>query len=679
MGSNDVLAPILTPGQAVALLAAYIGAATGNSLPDDPYPFTVGSVHTLLELSGGNVRRLLQQAWEVFDQAPRGKPILPALVGRTAGRGRGRITKGEARLAIEGVMFETGVTFERDWRADGIEADYAVPGSDPQVMIRISRAAFADDEAVQALRHANLIQQMQRAGLTVRVVLVVLGYCSPDVLSELEQVAHDVIVYDGPRAAERLRPILSQLPGRDAPVTAIDSDRLEGAIDVLQQTTEARDQEVSGLRAEFDTLLERFAQAAEPSGRSAWTQRQQQLRDRIRDERKDRGRQEFADLEAAHATAERDRRTRFLVAGSLGGILLVVLGAIMGSSQAAAGQGLGGALAGIGVITVMVFYARVSLRRPWGPGHLIALGTGIFAGAIGAFTFAEATSALDGFSGSTWFSLGLPVTQGLLITLGVLLACACVLTGFSLLETRQTRDLGRAADSIERLGQAARSYAQGVTVSRNPLVRASARRREMLTREDPHFRYAGVITAGQDRPAGFDVALARLFTTEPTVIVRRAAARTLGAADSDLVRDVIRDGIKAGVPESVYLVEAAPADVISWVVAKPFPESPATLLARVRQAAPDSTRLLTVVAEAADVNVEEPLLDLLRHWYRNEREIKSHQLPERFLRRAAALLSPFDKGGMGTFDELAMIPDIDDMYLFYEQLIFYREQVPRNE
>jgi hypothetical protein len=679
VGGNDVLAPVLTPDQAVALLAAYIGAVTGNSLPDDPYPFTVGSVHILLELSGGNVRRLLQQAWEVFDQAPRGKPILQSLVERTAGRGRGRITKGEAKLAIEAVMFEAGVTFQRDWRANGIQADYAVPVSEPRVMIRISQAAFADDEAVEALRHANLIQQMQRAGLTIRVVLVVLGYCSPDVLGQLEQVAHDVIVYDGPPAAERLRPILSQLAGRDATETVIDNDRLEGAIDVLERTTEARDQEMNALRSEFDTLLQRFAQAAEPSGRSAWTQRQQQLRDRIRDERKDRGRQEFTDLEAAHATAERDRRIRFLVAGILGGVLLLVLGLITGSWAAAAGQGLGGALIAVCILSVMLFYVQLPRRRAWALGHLIALGSGLFAGAIGTFTFLEATSALNSFSGGTWYSFGRPVTQSLLITLGILLACACGLAGFSLLETRRTRDLGRSADSIERLGQAARSYAQGVALSRHPLLRASARRRELLTREDPHFRYAGVITAGPDRLAGYDAALARLFMTEPTVIVRRAAARALGTADSDLVQDVLRDGIDAGIPESVYLVEAAPADVISRVVAEPFPESPAILLSRVRHAAPDSTRLLTVVAEAADLKVAEPLLDLLRHWYRNEREIKSHQLPERFLRRAAALLSPFDKDGLGTFDELAIRPDIDDVYLFYEQLIFYREQAPRDE
>jgi hypothetical protein len=661
VGGNDVLAPILTPDQAVALLAAYIGVVTGTTVPDDPHPFTVGAVHTLLELSGGNIRRLLQQAWEVVDQAPRGEPILPAFVERTADRGRGRITKGEAKLAIEGVLFEADVAFERDWRLNSIQADYAVPVPEPRVLIRISQAAFADDEVREALRHANLIQQVQREGLTARVVLIVLGYCSPDVLGQLEQAAHDVIVYDGPSAAERLRPIVSQLLSRDASVAAVDSGRLEGAIDVLQRTTEVRDQEVSALRGELSTLLDRFAQAAEPSGRSVWTQRQQQLRDRIRDERKDRRRQEFADLEAAHATAEQDRRTRFLVVGALGGVLLVVLGPIIGSWLPGAGLGLGGVLISVGALPVLLFCVQVLRRRPWlSLGQLIALGAGLFAAMIGAFA--------------------VPVTQALLIIFGVVFACVCALAGFSLLETKRTKDLGRPADSIERLGQAARSYTEAIAVPRY-LARASLRRRELLTSDDPHFRYAGVITAppGRDGPGLYNAALARSFMTEPTVIIRRAAARALGTADGDLVREVLRDGIEKAIPETVYLVEAVPGDVISWLVGESFAETPATLLARVRSAHMDPTRLLTVVAEAADAKVDDSLLELLQQWYGNEREIKFHQLPERFLRRAAALLSPFDKGGLGTFDELAMIPDIDDVYLFYEQLIFYREHAPRDE
>lgn len=261
--SHEIQALSLSPGQATELLAAYVGAVTGISTADDPYPFTAEAVRMLLELSGGNTRRLLQQAWEAFDQAPPDQPITSDLVKRTVGRGRGRITEAEARLGIEGMLFESRLTFERDWRRQDIHADYAVPaGSSPHVLIWISQAAFANDEVQKALRHANLMRQVQIEGLTVRVILVVLGYCSPYVLIQLERSAHDVIVYDGPGALERLRVILAELPGRETPAPA-DSLGMTGVIDALQQAVAARDQEVTQLRADIGMLLERFSEGTE--------------------------------------------------------------------------------------------------------------------------------------------------------------------------------------------------------------------------------------------------------------------------------------------------------------------------------------------------------------------------------------------------------------------------------
>jgi hypothetical protein len=35
--------------------------------------------------------------------------------------------------------------------------------------------------------------------------------------------------------------------------------------------------------------------------------------------------------------------------------------------------------------------------------------------------------------------------------------------------------------------------------------------------------------------------------------------------------------------------------------------------------------------------------------------------------------------GSAPFDELTLIPDIDDVYLYFEQLIFYRERGPQAE
>jgi len=675
---HDVPALSLTPDQAIEVLATYIGIVTRTVLAGDPYPFTDQAVRVLLELSGGNIRRMLQQAWEVLDQAPPDRLITPAFVEKTADRGRGRITEADARLGIEGALFGANLTFDRNWQLSDIQADYAVPaGSSPRVLIQISQAAFADDEAQQALRHANLTRQVQLEGLTAQVVLVVLGYCSPDVLAQLERVAHEVIVYDGPGAAERLQAILTASPGPQAPEPADDA-AVSGAIDALQQAVAVRDQEVSQLRADISQLLDRFTEAAEPAGRGAWKQRLQQLRDQIRDERKERRRQEFADLEAAHARAERDRRTRYLI-GAAAGLPPVLLGASLAGWSLAAGQALAIALMAAGAAAIAPAYARgLLLRRLLSPGDVIAVAAGWCTAGIGVYVLWQAGTT---YSSLTWYGVVVPVIQGMLITLGVLIAGACALVGFSVLETGRNRELGRPADSIERLNQAARSY---VGKSRSSL-QSRRRIRELLRHYDPHYRYAGVTGMRLNEAEGGwgGRVLAGLFLAEPTTIIRRAAARKLGTASAFLissdVSDIVRDGTEAGVPETVYLVEAVTEGLARELAATLRPDSPAGLLARVRDGRRDPASLLATVVEIAAPEGPEGLADALRNWYRDQRDVTSHSIPERFLRRAAAMVSPFETAGLGTFDELALIPDIDEVYLFLEELIFYRERGPLNE
>lgn len=661
---HEVQVLSLSPDQAAGLLAEYAGAVTGTTIADDPYPFTPEAVRVLLELSGGNTRRLLQEAWEAFDQAPAGQPIGAAFVERTAGRGRGRITKADAMLGIEGVLFDAGLTFERDWQRNGMHADYAVPAdSSPQVLIRISQAAFADDEAVHALSHANLMRQAQLAGLTARVVLVVLGYCSPDVLVELERAAHDVIVYNGPAAVDRLRAMLTELPVGDA-AAAADSLEVTGAIDSLQQAVVARDQEVSQLRADIGQLLDRFTEAAEPSGRGAWKQRLQQLRDRIRDERKERRQREFADLEAEHARAERDRRIRYLISAAATGLPLVLLGAIMSRWTPTIGGWLSLVLIVAGLTAASLGYFRLMFRGLWSISYLIAVGAGICTAAIGVYVFSQAAFNFDDVS---WYDVAVPVTQALLITLGLLIAGACTLVGFSVLGTQRDKQLARPAESIDRLNQAVRAYTASF---RHPSRKARIGR--LLKHPDPHVRYAAVtgIPADQIEYSW----LAALFMEEPTAIIRRAAARAFGEAPPGLVKHTIHDGTDTGIPETVYLIEAAPEDLAHKLAEDLRPGTPPGLLARICDGHRDPVWLLTAVAEVAAPELDEEMLQMLRSWYRKGPGLTSRDVPERVLRRAADMLSPFERSGLGTFDELALIPDIDDVYLFFEQLIFSRNR-----
>ena len=196
---------------------------------------------------------------------------------------------------------------------------------------------------------------------------------------------------------------------------------------------------------------------------------------------------------------------------------------------------------------------------------------GLGVAAIGLFVL---TQAAFNYDVGNWYDVGVPVTQALLITLGLLTAGACVLVGFSVLGTRRDKQLARPADSIDRLNQAARTY----TASFRSTSR-KGRTRRLLTHSDPHVRYATVTGTATEMVE--DHRLATLFMEEPTAIIRRAAARALSDAPSSLVREVIHDGIDTGIPETVYLIEAVPEDLVHKLAEELRPGTPPGLLARI--------------------------------------------------------------------------------------------------
>jgi len=52
-------------------------------------------------------------------------------------------------------------------------------------------------------------------------------------------------------------------------------------------------------------------------------------------------------------------------------------------------------------------------------------------------------------------------------------------------------------------------------------------------------------------------------------------------------------------------------------------------------------------------------------------------IPDRFLRRATALFSPFDEAGLGSWYWLRRIGEIDDLFLFFRKAAFLAASGPR--
>ncbi|MFI6628530.1 AAA family ATPase [Nonomuraea fuscirosea] len=226
-GANHLETGVLSPGQALALLRAYLerahvpggsrsGGASGPSgRPGGPGvglggpgggvgPFTEEGLRALLRLSGGNVRAFLQLAWRAFRLATAGGER-GTIDRRFADRvlGTGAAMRQAADRAVEGWLLDERAGYRRDWRDGDVTADYAVlSASGPRLLVRIVDAVFTAREAADL---AGLMERVRARGWPARIVLVVAGYAAPEALPLLERAAHEVVVVRGERDLHRLR------------------------------------------------------------------------------------------------------------------------------------------------------------------------------------------------------------------------------------------------------------------------------------------------------------------------------------------------------------------------------------------------------------------------------------------------------------------------------------------
>ncbi|MFF5232363.1 hypothetical protein [Dactylosporangium sp. NPDC000521] len=236
------------------------------------------------------------------------------------------------------------------------------------------------------------------------------------------------------------------------------------------------------------------------------------------------------------------------------------------------------------------------------------------------------------------------------------------------------------------VGERARRYSQPLS-SRADIEDAARRlppHRKALRDPDALVRLAAAMT----RLPETEVVAA--LAAEPVDIVRQVLARQLAASDTVEVDVPAIDGrIRDGVKEFACLLDRSPSRMPSlnpWIqaVTTATSEQLRILAAlRLRQdpafgsrwledapadAGPDDTVILRVLGLGPD-GARDPLAKafddgLTASAVRTE--------PESALRQAAHLVSPFDPAGLGTWDFLGVIPEVDSLYLFLEQAAFIR-------
>src|SRR5262249_38454594 len=100
-----------------------------------------------------------------------------------------------AASVVDQALFGAGLPAERLPAAVKLPSFVIPTLESPEWVVRVCDAVFFDDEAAQAV---DLLSARLEGGATVRQVLVVAGYASPDVLDQLRAAASEVLVADDP-------------------------------------------------------------------------------------------------------------------------------------------------------------------------------------------------------------------------------------------------------------------------------------------------------------------------------------------------------------------------------------------------------------------------------------------------------------------------------------------------
>ncbi|MBF8187720.1 hypothetical protein ITP53_18675 [Nonomuraea sp. K274] len=198
---------------------------------------------------------------------------------------------------------------------------------------------------------------------------------------------------------------------------------------------------------------------------------------------------------------------------------------------------------------------------------------------------------------------------------------------------------------------------------------------------DPAARFAYAWTEDPDRGFG---ALVHAILMEPLPLVRQALGRRLAMTErtpADCVEEV-QLGMRERIPEVLMLLarrqhlaelERPPRTLrdlppdLRVLVALANPGAP-ELAAGVRSQHPAET----VLAALGVRGLSHPLA---RAYRGGLEQLAPGTITPNELRAAARLLSPFERDGLGAYDWLPVIPELDQLYLFFEELLYYQEEI----
>jgi hypothetical protein len=609
-GANDIACAGMQPGQAFELLGLYIMAAYRGEPPPGyraPQPFTEPAVHELLRRSGGNLRSLLQLAWQSFDRLQPGAREIGVEQVPDEQQHYDRTT---VEASVRRAVWRLGRP-SRDPKP-GFAYGLTVPGTG-RLLIRVSEAMFYRDEADRAAEDVRVLAATPDDGEQAQLdlhVLIVIGYASSEVLHLLGQVYDEVLVYrDDDTLAAHLAAVVDPAgPPRIDPTTA---DDYRQAQDRLEQVGWSREEVSAGLSGDVAALGRR--DEAERAARrydellTRWPEARGQIAQRITAARRERAE---TDLDELYRVGADHLRRRNLVAGAAVAALLLLIGGVLlaltlaGSSSNSATP----LLTAVALIAVLIVFGFQAILR-WKPSR------------------PTSQSEADRMARDKVRASGMDDGTRNLHSADPYRRYGALLVGMRGITTLELREALR----VERVRIVRRAIAGRLgallSESRGPLAETA----HDADRTDLPYLVAPVRSPRWDDVAKLPPPIRALVALVNGYGRDIRAGRRRSAADPAIGSDVpaAGDWAEGETDEAVRLVVATAA-------------GDGEVGAAYRKGL-SFDRLLRALDESGD----------------------------RELRRAAALLSPFD--GVGAADHLPIVDELERLYLFIEQLIHFRD------
>jgi hypothetical protein len=600
--------------EAAALVHIYLRpreeALVDRDIPENAlYPFTMDALRLLHLYSRGNPRKLLQLCADAFEAAET-EGVIDGDAARAAAEKAGE----------EHVDPQTALaTVRRLADAQGFSVAPGAPGGlrlafngTDRLLVLLGQSTHYYDEVLDARDYIDLIEELHQSAPRAKPLLLVLGYDSPEVRETLERAGIDVLPYQPETFAHAFGQVLNEL-------------RKDGA-DGLQASPELLLSQLDGLRQELEQL--RLERKSDISGLAAQANAVQSYQQRE---------QIAARWQQATTDWVSERRA--------------LEGRIREARQSRQVQELE-ELARLGDQAER--QRNIRTRLSWGFVALVptlvlaaaALGTSLaYRDPFGFALFVVANCA----------AVGLLIYAYIIFVRGGAWALR-----EQLFRSRTQRELAMPVSSVEDL----RRLAYRAATER-------LRLRFLLNHPHPQFRYVAAVAARSDELRG----IGRAFPGERCALVRRAFAQRLGR-EPDVALEIVHDASDLETRETVYLLEE--------VISGPWGSDAAELAAR------ESVRMLVAMSEnralmptvralvaqlgmSSDACVTDRLTQALSSGIPLSSRAVLMELPSEALRDCARVLSPFQDGGLGTFDELRIIGDVDQAFLGLSHILFLSE------